>query len=106
MRSLMIKHAAKITAINPSAARFACEEMLGFMLVRIGVLGNIFSARDLHSCLFSFRVPHCVSYAVSLAYRRSRITCQRYPAPPRAATLERERGAHSNFEIIIVESPG
>ena len=25
MRSLMIKHAAKITAINPSAARFAHE---------------------------------------------------------------------------------
>jgi hypothetical protein len=38
MRSLMIKHAAKITAINPSAARFAHEEMLGFMLVRISVL--------------------------------------------------------------------
>jgi hypothetical protein len=38
MRPLMIKHAAKITAINPSAARFAHEEMLGFMLVRISVL--------------------------------------------------------------------
>jgi hypothetical protein len=40
MRSLMIKHAAKITAINPSAARFAYEEMLGFMLVRISILGQ------------------------------------------------------------------
>jgi hypothetical protein len=57
MRSLMIKHAAKITAINPSAARFAHEEMLGFMLVRISVLGNIFSARDLHSSLFNLCFP-------------------------------------------------
>jgi hypothetical protein len=60
MRSLMIKHAAKVTAVNPSAAGFAHEEMLGFMLVRISVLGNIFSARDLHSSLFSFRVPLCI----------------------------------------------
>src|SRR6266851_5519782 len=61
MRSLMIKHAAKITAINPSAARFAHEEMLGLMLVRISVLGNIFSARDLHSLLFNLCFPHCLS---------------------------------------------
>ncbi len=58
MRSLMVKHAAKITAINPSAARFALEEMLGFMLVRISVLAISFSALDLHSSLFSFRFPH------------------------------------------------
>jgi hypothetical protein len=101
----MIKHAAKITAINPSGARLALEEMLGFMFVRISVLGNVFSARDLHSSLFSFRRPQCVSYALSLADRWSRITCKRYPAPPRAATLEM-RGAHSNFEIIMVASPG
>ena len=61
MRSLMIKHAAKVTAINPSAARFAHEEMLGFMLVRISVLGNIFSARDFHSPLFNLCFPHCLS---------------------------------------------
>jgi len=53
----MVKHAAKITAINPSAARFALEEMLGFMLVRISVLAISFSALDLHSSLFSFRFP-------------------------------------------------
>ena len=61
MRSLMIEHAAKITAINPSAARFAHEEMLGFMLVRISVLGNIFSARNLHSSLFNLCFAQCVS---------------------------------------------
>jgi hypothetical protein len=61
MRSLMIKYAAKVTAINPSAARFAHEEMLGFMLVRISVLGNIFSARDLHSSFFNLCFPQCVS---------------------------------------------
>jgi hypothetical protein len=55
----MIKHAAKVTAINPSA-RFAHEEMFGFVLVRISVLGNIFSARDLHSSLFNFCFPQRV----------------------------------------------
>jgi hypothetical protein len=58
MRSLMIKHAAKITAINPSAARFAHEEMLDFVLVRISVPGNIFAARDLHSSRFNLCFPH------------------------------------------------
>jgi hypothetical protein len=53
MRSLVIEHAAKITAINPSAAGLALEEMFGFVLVRISVLGNIFSSRDLHSSLFN-----------------------------------------------------
>ncbi len=105
MRSLMIKHAAKITAINPSAARFAHEEMLGFMLVRISVLGNIFSARDLHSSLFSFRVPHCASYAMSLAYRRSRINCQRYLAPPRAATLERSGALTQTSRLLLWNRP-
>ena len=62
MRSLMIEHAAKITAINPSAAGLALEEMFGFVLVRIGVLGNIFSARNLHSSLFGFRRPQCFSF--------------------------------------------
>jgi hypothetical protein len=47
----MIEHAAQIPEINPSAARFALDEMLGFVLVRISVLGNIFSARNLHSSL-------------------------------------------------------
>jgi hypothetical protein len=64
MRSLMIKNAAKVTAINPSAARLAHKEMLGFMLVRISVLGNVFSARDLHSSLFNFRFPQCMSLRV------------------------------------------
>ena len=72
MRSLMSKHAAKITAINPSAARFAHEEMPGFMLVRISVLSNILSARDLHSSLFNFRVSHCVSLRVA---SNTRSTC-------------------------------
>jgi len=54
MRSLMVEHAAKIPEINPSAARFALDEMLGFVLVRISVLGNIFSARDLHSVALQF----------------------------------------------------
>jgi hypothetical protein len=53
VRSLVIEHAAKVTAINPSTARFAHEEVLGFMLVRISVLGNIYSTRDLHSSLSS-----------------------------------------------------
>ena len=57
MRSLMIEHAAKIPEINPSAARFALDEMLGFVLVRISVLGNIFSARDLHSSLLFMLSP-------------------------------------------------
>ena len=89
----------------PSAARFAHEEMLGFTLVRISVLGNIFSARDLHSSLFSFRVPHCASYAMSLAYRRSRINCQRYPAPPRAATLERSGALTQTSRLLLWNRP-
>ena len=35
MRSLMIEHAAEIAAINPSAARFAPDEMLRLVLVGI-----------------------------------------------------------------------
>ena len=63
MRSLVIEHAAKITAINPSAAGLALEEMFGFVFVRISVLGNIYSARDLHSSLSLFNLcfPQCVS---------------------------------------------
>ena len=61
MRSLVIEHAAQIPEINPSAARFALDEMLGFVLVRISVLDNIFSARDLHSSLFNLCFPQCVS---------------------------------------------
>ena len=106
MRSLTIKHAAKITAINPSAARFAHEEMLRLVLVGISTLCNVFAAGNLHSSLFSFRRPQCVSYAMSLADRRSRITCKRHSAPPRAATSVTVRGAHSNLEIIIVASSG
>jgi len=40
----MIKYAAKITAINPSAARFAHEEMLRLVLVGISTLCNVFAA--------------------------------------------------------------
>src|SRR3981189_2453415 len=69
MRSLMIEHAAKIPEINPSAARFALDEMLGFVLVRISVLGNIFSARDLHSSLFNLCFPHCVSLRDAFRFR-------------------------------------
>jgi hypothetical protein len=58
MRSLMIEHAAQIPEINPSAARFALDEMFGFVLVRIRVLDNIFSARDLHSSLFNLCFPN------------------------------------------------
>jgi len=54
----MIEHAAKITAINPSAARFTLEEMFGLVLVGVSILGNIFSARNLHSSLFNFCVPN------------------------------------------------
>jgi hypothetical protein len=60
VRSLVIEHAAKVTAINPSTARFAHEEVLGFMLVRISVLGNIYSTRDLHSSLQFVLSPMCV----------------------------------------------
>jgi hypothetical protein len=35
MRPFMIEHAAEIAAINPSAARFALDEMFYFILVRI-----------------------------------------------------------------------
>ena len=62
MRSLMIEHAAKITAINPSAAGLALEEMFGFVLVGVSILGNIFSARDLHSSLFNFCFHQCFSF--------------------------------------------
>ena len=62
MRSLMIEHAAKITAINPSAARFTLEEMFGLVLVGVSILGNVFAARNLHSSLFSFRRPQCFSF--------------------------------------------
>ena len=57
MRSLVIEHAAKMTAINPSAAGFAREEMFGFVLVGVSILGNVSAARNLHSSLFSLRVP-------------------------------------------------
>jgi hypothetical protein len=83
MRSLMIKHATKITAINPSAARFAPDEMLRLVLVGISTLCNVFAAGNLHSSLSSFRRPQCVPYAMSLADRWSRITCKRYAALPR-----------------------
>jgi hypothetical protein len=36
--------------------------MLGFVLVRISVLGNIFSARDLHSSLFNLCFPTVCLY--------------------------------------------
>ena len=62
MRSLMIEHAAKITAINPSAARFTLEEMFGLVLMGVSILGNVFAARNLHSSLFSFRRPQCFSF--------------------------------------------
>ena len=58
----MIEHAAKITAINPSAARFTLEEMFGLVLVGVSILGNVFAARNLHSSLFSFRRPQCFSF--------------------------------------------
>jgi hypothetical protein len=35
--------------------------MFGFVFVRISVLGNIFSAGDLHSSLFNLCFPQCVS---------------------------------------------
>ena len=63
MRSLMIEHAAQFPGINPSAARFAFDEMLGFVLVRISVLGNIFyifRAGSSFLSLFNFRFPQCV----------------------------------------------
>ena len=69
MRSLMIEHAAQIPEINPSAARFALDEMPGFVLVRIRVLDNIFSARDLHSSLFNLCFPHCVSLRDAFRFR-------------------------------------
>jgi hypothetical protein len=75
MRPLVIEHAAKITAINPSAADLALEEMFGFVLVRIGVRGNIFSARNLHSSLFNFCVPNVfpsMNRIQKLASRRRR----------------------------------
>jgi hypothetical protein len=46
--------------------------MPGFMLVRISVLSNILSARDLHSSLFNFRVSHFVSLRVA---SNTRSTC-------------------------------
>src|SRR3981189_987927 len=69
MRSLMIEHDAKIPEINPSAARFALDEMLGFVLVGVSVLGNIFSAGDLHSSLFNLCFPHCVSLRDAFRFR-------------------------------------
>jgi hypothetical protein len=61
MRSLMIEHAAKITAINPSAAGLALEEMFGLVLVGVSILGNVFAARNLHSSLFNLCFAQCVS---------------------------------------------
>ena len=75
MLSLMIEHAAKITAINPSAADLALEEMFGLVLVGVSILGNIFSARNLHSSLFNFCLHQCFSfdesYSGSMRGRRS-----------------------------------
>jgi hypothetical protein len=61
MRSLMIEHAAKITAINPSAAGLALEEMFGLVLVGVSILGNVFAARNLHWSLFNLCFAQCVS---------------------------------------------
>jgi hypothetical protein len=75
MRSLMIEHAAEIAAINPSAAGLALEEMFGLVLVRVSILGNIFSARNLHSSLSAFAVPNVfpsMNRIQKLASRRRR----------------------------------
>ena len=57
----MIEHAAKITAINPSAAGLAPDEMLRLVLVAISTLCNVFAAGNPHSSLFSLCRPQCVS---------------------------------------------
>jgi hypothetical protein len=54
---LVIVYATEIAAINPSAARFALMEMFDFVPMRICIFGNVFTARNLHSSLFSFAVP-------------------------------------------------
>jgi hypothetical protein len=66
----MIKHAAKITAINPSAARFAHEEMLGFMLVRISVLA-IYLPRGIFIRLSSINAFPNVSLRLGLKDQRA-----------------------------------
>jgi hypothetical protein len=58
MRSLMIEHAAEIAAINPSAARFAPDEMLRLVLVGISTLCNVFAAGNLHSSLLASAGPN------------------------------------------------
>jgi len=57
----VIERAAKITAINPSAAGLALEEMFGFVLVGVSILGKVSAARNSHSSLFSLRRPQRVS---------------------------------------------
>jgi len=57
----VIEHAAKITAINPSAAGLAPDEMLRLVLVAISTLCNVFAAGNPHSSLFSLCRPQCVS---------------------------------------------
>jgi hypothetical protein len=58
MRSLTIEHAAEIAAINPSAARFAPDEMLRLALVGISTLCNVFAAGNLHSSLLASVGPN------------------------------------------------
>ena len=80
MRPLVIEHAAKITAINPSAARLALEEMFGLVLVGVSILGNIFSARNLHSSLFNFCFHQCFSFDKSysgIGFAPCRAGCSR-----------------------------
>ncbi len=105
MRFLMIKHAAKITAINPSAARFALDEMLGFVLVRISVLGNIFSARDFHSPLFDLCFSHCLSLRDGLNTRSTfrfsaRIILERFPVDVNRNSKGVPRGAQIRFGLL------
>jgi hypothetical protein len=59
--SLVIEYATEITAINPSAARFALMEMFDCVPVWVSIFGNVFAARNLHSSLFSFRSPGVLS---------------------------------------------
>jgi DNA-directed RNA polymerase subunit F len=59
-RAFVLEYASKITAIDPTAAAGAFDEMLGLIRGRLSnALANVFPAREVHA--FIAPISSCVS---------------------------------------------